>query len=111
MTVNAWLQQRWTTSRRGNRKKGDRMARYQLRMEPLEDRLLPSTFNAPIVLTAGASPHAEAIGDFNGDGKPDLAVVNFNSASVSVFLGNGDGTFAPQITFATGAQPSSVAVG
>jgi FG-GAP-like repeat len=41
-----------------------------------------------------------AVGDFNGDGKLDLAVTGTNAASV--FLGNGDGTFqsTPQ-TFIT----------
>ena len=31
--------------------------------------------------------------DFNGDGKPDLAVANENNISLTIFLGNGDGTF------------------
>ena len=34
-----------------------------------------------------------AVGDFNGDGKADLAVANYSDNSVSVLLGNGDGTF------------------
>lgn len=34
-----------------------------------------------------------AVGDFNGDGKPDLAVMNFTSNSVSVLINNGNGTF------------------
>src|SRR5271167_5060242 len=39
-------------------------------------------------------PRAIAVGDFNGDGIPDLAVVPAFDESVSVmFLGNGDGTF------------------
>ena len=33
------------------------------------------------------------MGDFNGDGKLDLAVANYGSNTVSVLLGNGDGTF------------------
>ena len=32
-------------------------------------------------------------GDFNGDGRTDLAVANYGSNDVSVLLGNGDGTF------------------
>ena len=38
----------------------------------------------------------------NGDGKPDLVVANQLSNSVSVLLGNGNGTFQAQITYATG---------
>ena len=36
-------------------------------------------------------------GDFNGDGRPDLAVANSGSDDVSVLLGNGDGTFQDQV--------------
>ena len=46
-----------------------------------------------------------ALGDVNGDGKPDLVVANYNSNTVSVLLGNGNGTFQAQQTFATGADP------
>jgi hypothetical protein len=56
------------------------------------------------------------VGDFNGDGKPDLAVANVNSNTVSVLLnttaiGATTPSFAPQQTFATGTNPLSVAVG
>jgi hypothetical protein len=59
----------------------------------------------------GMTPFSVAVGDFNGDGRPDLAVANAQSNTVSVLLGHGDGTFASQLTFATGVQPVSVAVG
>ncbi len=36
---------------------------------------------------------AVATGDFNGDGNQDFVAANYDTNSVSVFLGNGDGTF------------------
>ena len=59
----------------------------------------------------GTSPQAVAVGDFNGDGKLDVAVVNGNSNTVSVMLGNGDGTFQAKTDFATGSTPRGIAVG
>ena len=45
--------------------------------------------------TFGAGPLAWslAVGDFNGDAHPDLAVANRGTTNISVLLGNGDGTF------------------
>ena len=37
---------------------------------------------------AGITPHSVAVGDFNGDGTPDLAVANLYSANVSVLINN-----------------------
>jgi FG-GAP-like repeat/Putative Ig domain len=60
----------------------------------------------------GNNPDAIAVGDFNGDGNLDLAVANYASDTVSILLGNGDGTFAFQTTVATTrVGPTSVAVG
>ena len=47
-----------------------------------------------------------AVGDLNGDGKPDIAVTNHCISSlcgtVGVLRGNGDGTFQPAVPYATG---------
>jgi hypothetical protein len=59
----------------------------------------------------GNFPNSVAIGDLNGDGTPDLATANGGSNSVSVLLGNGDGTFQARQDFATGVGPRSVAIG
>jgi hypothetical protein len=60
---------------------------------------------------AGYGPLSAAVGDFNGDGVPDLAVGNENSNNVSVLLGNGDGSFQAAWNFFAGAGPKSVVVG
>ena len=61
--------------------------------------------------SVGRFPYSVAVGDFNGDGKPDLAVANYNSNNVSVLLGNGDGSFQAAQDFGAGSNPYSVAVG
>jgi hypothetical protein len=69
------------------------------------------SFRPARTYAAGPYPHDVAIGDFNGDGFPDLAVTNPNSNTVSVLLANGDGSFKPARSYAAGAFPDSVAVG
>ncbi|MDX6443283.1 MAG: hypothetical protein QOH71_357 [Blastocatellia bacterium] len=58
-------------------------------------------------------PASIAVGDFNGDGRQDLAVANRNSDNVSIFLGDGAGGFSPALgsPFGVGTNPVSVAVG
>jgi hypothetical protein len=56
-------------------------------------------------------PDAVAVGDFNGDGKLDVAVTNLVDGTVSILLGNGDGTFQAAQSYAVGLNPSSVALG
>ena len=60
----------------------------------------------------GTSPVAIATGDLNIDGKPDLAVLNQTDNSVSVLLGNGDGTFvaAANSPLATGQSPTGITI-
>ncbi len=61
----------------------------------------------PLALAGGAA--AVAVGDFNGDGIPDLAVAtNFD---VSILLGDASGSFSGPRVFAAGKLPRSVAVG
>ena len=58
----------------------------------------------------GISPGSIAIGDYDGDGVPDLAVSNSSSDSVSVLLGRGDGSFDFDVRFDVGDRPSYVVI-
>jgi hypothetical protein len=49
-----------------------------------------------------------ASGDFNRDGRRDLAVANSGSNTVSILFGNGDGSFQAAVNYAVGTQPASI---
>jgi len=68
-------------------------------------------FAAAVSYSAGFSAQSVAIGDFNGDGRPDLATANAGSNNVTVRLGNADGTFGPKVSLALGNSPTSVTAG
>jgi hypothetical protein len=62
--------------------------------------------------SGGDYPISVAVGDTNGDGKPDVVVANQDSSTVGILLGNGNGTFGKAVTYNTGGEfPTSVAVG
>lgn len=65
---------------------------------------LPSSVTGPVAMVAR---------DFNGDNKPDLAIVNQNTNDVSILLGNGDGTFtqATNSPISVGKSPVAIAAG
>jgi hypothetical protein len=73
----------------------------------------PVSFDAPRALLAGGCPWAEAVADFNGDGKPDLAVTSSCSEddTVSILLGNGNGTFRPAVNYRVGNTAFALVVG
>ena len=51
------------------------------------------------------------MGDFDADGRVDLATANFVNNTASVLLGNGDGSFQSPVSFFAGTEPFSAAVG
>jgi hypothetical protein len=76
------------------------------------------TFQIPVSYPVGDFPYGVATGDFNADGKVDLAVVNTcgsdstcaSNGTVSILLGNGDGTFQTQTAFPLGVPGGHIVV-
>ncbi|MEM9273768.1 MAG: FG-GAP-like repeat-containing protein [Cyanobacteria bacterium P01_F01_bin.143] len=76
------------------------------------------TFAEPQNLKVLVGPTDPTVGDFNGDGVLDIAVGNYAlpygsivPSSVSILLGNGDGSFADSVEYDVGERPNEIAVG
>jgi len=71
------------------------------------------SFAAKLSFTTGDNPYSVAVGDFNNDGKPDLAVANYLSNSISIFKNNGTTgniSFEAKADITTGLTPVSLIV-
>jgi hypothetical protein len=68
-------------------------------------------FGAATAFAVGSGPRSVAVGDFDGNGKQDLAVANLGSSNVSILLGDGTGNFGAATDFGVGSFPPSLAVG
>ncbi|MEG4229355.1 FG-GAP-like repeat-containing protein, partial [Microcoleus sp. N9_B2] len=73
-------------------------------------------FATQVEFPTGNRPYSVSIGDFNGDGLPDLAVANYGSSTASILLnttptGATTPTFATNVDFPTGINPRFVSIG
>jgi hypothetical protein len=81
-------------------------------------------FRPAVAYPVGVGPRSVAVGDINGDGKPDIITANFGGTTatanlgrttpgdtVSVLLNDGHGHFGPAVAYPVGVGPRSVAVG
>jgi hypothetical protein len=64
-----------------------------------------------VLCTVGTNPDNLIVADLNGDGHPDIVVANYTSNTISVLIGNGNGTFRSHVTYATGMNPGGLVVG
>ncbi len=80
------------------------------------DFTICAPFSAASAIPVGAGPSAAAVGDFNEDGIPDIAVACQSLSTVQILLGNGirgvgNGTYAPPIDYGVDASPSDIVAG
>ncbi|MGE0104874.1 MAG: FG-GAP-like repeat-containing protein [Blastocatellales bacterium] len=84
---------------------------FTLTVQPGPTCNATATFTGQSNLGVGTNPRSVAIGDFNGDGKQDVATANFGSNTVSIRLGDGLGGFLSSANVNVGTNPASVAIG
>lgn len=68
------------------------------------------TFQSAPHYAVGSNPLFLAMGELNGDGRPELVVANSGANDISVLRNNGDGTFKPKTNYLTGTNPQSLAI-
>jgi hypothetical protein len=69
------------------------------------------TFQAPATYSVPIAPYL-VLGDFNGDGKPDIAICGgLNGGVVSILINNGDGTFKSPVNYSVSGNVQALAAG
>jgi hypothetical protein len=70
------------------------------------------TFGSPVAYDSGQGALSVALGDFTGDGKPDVVLgVNNPQNTIQIFPGKGNGTFGAPLTTAVDGWPTALALG
>jgi len=84
---------------------------YPVRVELQDDAAMTVPLGNDFAETqssAGTNPASIAADDFDGDGDPDLAVANYFSSNLSVFMNNGSGGFGSAVTYPIGPAGGSL---
>lgn len=71
---------------------------------------LAPAVNLKVGVNRTSAPFSAAIGDFDGDGRNDVAIADMIGRKIVVRLGNGDGTLAPEVEYAEGGVPPYVCI-
>lgn len=74
------------------------------------DGTLNAAVNLPVGQNRNSAPFSAAIGDFDGDGRNDVAIADMIGRNVVVRLGNGDGTLGPEVAFREGGVPPYICI-
>ena len=74
------------------------------------DGTLAAAVNLPVGISGAAEPYSAAIADFDGDGKPDVAIADSGSQTIIVRIGNGDGSFGPEIAYPDRGTPPLIVI-
>ncbi len=106
--VPRWIRQIFRRLKPATRPVCRRPARFGPRLEVLDERVCPSLVTAPSY-PAVPGLTAAAVGDFNGDGKPDAAVLG--PTGVSILVGDGQGALAGRIDVPGTAGGTRLAAG
>ena len=84
---------------------------------PAKTAITINDFQTKVDFATGTSPEFVVMGDFDGDGKPDLAVANAGTNNMSIFRNTSTsgtinaGSFAPKVDLAVGFRPYGIAIG
>lgn len=74
------------------------------------DGTLKPQIEIPVGVAGSGAPFSAAIGDFNGDGRNDVAITNMGDRTIVVRFGNGDGTFQDEIAYPEGGLPAYIMI-
>ena len=88
----------WSLTERRRRRRAARRGRRNLLLRGQQSSRHPGW--------AGQQPVAAAAADLNGDGNPDVAVLNAASTTIGILLGDGTGALLPTSTLGSGGAPT-----
>jgi hypothetical protein len=74
------------------------------------DGTLAPPVTSPVGITGGSQPYSVAIGDFDGSGSNDMAIADLVNGPIIVRLGNGDGTFQPEVLYGAGGVGPNIII-
>ena len=92
-------------------RRGQVFAALALLLVGLTQTASAQSFAPPVIYPTGNGTNALVLGDFNGDNKTDAVVTNRFDKTISILLGNGDGTFKAKVDYPVGTEPWAATTG